>query len=140
MDGDFHPLIVNSVILFDGECNFCNAGVDFVIRNDRGASFQFAAIQSDAVRDLLQRAGISPDTLETVILWEDGQVYTSSTAVLRIVRNLRFPWCLLSVLIMVPLKLREAVYVWVARHRYRWFGKRNSCRLPNPEERARFLE
>jgi predicted DCC family thiol-disulfide oxidoreductase YuxK len=131
---------VKSVILFDGVCNLCNASVDFVIRNDPTAHFQFAAMQSDAGYQLLKQTGISPDGLAAVVLWEAGQVYTASTAALRIARKLRFPWPLFYVFTLVPPGLRNAVYIWVARNRYRWFGKRDTCRLPNPDERARFLE
>ena len=131
---------VKSVILFDGVCNLCNASVDFIIRNDPRAYFQFAALQSQAGQRLLAQAGISTDRLEAVLLWENGQLYSASTAALHIARRLRFPWLLFYAFMLVSSAVRDAIYLWVARNRYRWFGRRDTCRLPTPAERARFLD
>jgi predicted DCC family thiol-disulfide oxidoreductase YuxK len=139
------------VVLFDGTCNLCDGVVHFVIDHERGSSLMFAALQSDAGKALLERAG-SPDLArhllagatgegdpDSIALVEDGRVYTYSAAALRLTRHMRWPWSWLSVFLVVPPFIRDAVYRWVARHRYRWFGKTESCRVPTPELRARFL-
>jgi predicted DCC family thiol-disulfide oxidoreductase YuxK len=124
------------VVLFDGICNLCNGAVRFIIARDPAAHFRLAALQSEAARRLW---GEDPP-VESIVLVEAGVTYTKSTAVLRIVRGLRFPWPLLSAFMVVPRRLRDAIYDWIARHRYRWFGKREVCMLPTPEIRGRFLE
>ncbi len=129
---------VTRIVFFDGVCTLCNAAVDFILRNDSAGRFHFASLQSP-VWQRLHPQGEAPG-LDTLVLWQEGRVYTASTAVLRIAAALRFPWKLLSVFLLVPPFVRDAVYRWVARHRYRWFGKRDTCRMPSPEERARFLD
>lgn len=126
-----------AVILFDGVCNLCNAWVDFVVRHDEEGRFRFAPLQSDVARDLLK--GAPADLPDSIVLVEGHSVWTRSTAALRVARALGLPWSLAWAFIVVPPALRDAVYDWVARNRYRWFGKRETCRVPTPEERARFL-
>ncbi len=130
----------SAIVLFDGVCNLCNSTVQFVLRRDRRQRFLFAPLQSEKGRDLLQRHGLSPDFLDSFVLVEQGRVFTSSSAALRIARGLPGLWPLLYAFIAVPRFLRDAVYRWIARNRYRWFGRRDSCRIPTPEERSRFLE
>ncbi len=128
------------LVLFDGVCNLCNGFVQFVIERDPAARFQFGALQSDAAQRLLASAGCSsPETPETVVLLEDGRVFTRSTAALRIVRRLSFPWPLAYGFILIPRPLRDAIYDSVARRRYRWFGRREQCMMPTPELQRRFL-
>lgn len=127
------------VVLFDGVCKFCNAGVNFVIDRDARKRLRFAPLQSEVGRDLVRRCGLQDKYLETVVLVEGGRCYTRSTAALRIARFLRFPWPLLSVFVFLPSAVRDAAYSLLARNRYRWFGKLDSCRLPTPELRERFL-
>jgi predicted DCC family thiol-disulfide oxidoreductase YuxK len=124
------------VVLFDGVCNLCNGAVQFIIRRDPHARFQFAALQSESAAKLL-RAG---PTLDSIVLVEGDRVFTRSAAALRIARGLRFPWPLLSIFWLVPGPLRDLIYDWVASHRYAWFGKRDSCMLPSPELRQRFMD
>jgi len=128
-----------AVILFDGVCNLCNAAVTFVIDRDPEGSFQFAPLQSGAAEELLGRYGVAVGRLESIVLIEDGHAYTHSAAALRIARRLKGPWPLLYPAIFLPRPLRDRVYAWVAANRYRWFGKRDACRLPTPELRKRFL-
>jgi predicted DCC family thiol-disulfide oxidoreductase YuxK len=133
-----------STILFDGVCNLCNGLVQFIIRNDARGRFRFVALQSELGQTLLAAHGqpataaqlASPDS---VVLLEDGQLYSHSTAVLRIARHLDGPWRLAAVGRLLPQRWRDAAYRFVARHRYRWFGRQESCLLPTPELRARFL-
>jgi|ERR1051326_2349917 predicted DCC family thiol-disulfide oxidoreductase YuxK len=129
-----------AVVLFDGICNFCDWSVDFVIDRDPAGYFRFAALQSNAARPLLARCGLPAEHLGNIVLFEDGVCYGRSTAALRIVRRLSAPWPLLYALIIVPRPLRDALYDWFGRNRYRWFGKRDVCRAPSPETRERFLE
>jgi predicted DCC family thiol-disulfide oxidoreductase YuxK len=128
-------------ILFDGVCNLCNGFVQFVIRHDRAGHFHFAALQSEAARALLARHGqpLPAPEPDSVVLVENGQVYTHSEAVLRIAGRLGGLWPVLSAGRVLPRFLRDAVYRWVARHRYQWFGRQESCLLPTPELKARFL-
>jgi len=127
------------VVLFDGVCNLCNGSVQFIIAHDPHANFRFAALQSDAAQRLLRESGARGPLPDSVILVAQGQVYTRSSAALRIVRRLAFPWPLLYAFIVVPSPLRDIAYDFIARNRYKWFGKRESCMLPTPELRTRFL-
>ncbi|HEV2984313.1 MAG TPA: thiol-disulfide oxidoreductase DCC family protein [Vicinamibacterales bacterium] len=129
--------MVRAVLLFDGVCTLCNGFVQFVIQRDPAGRFQFATLQSDAARRLLQAA---PQPLpDTLVLVENGRVFLRSTAALRVARGLKFPWPLAFVLVVVPRPLRDWVYDILARNRYRWFGRRDVCMVPTPELRARFL-
>ena len=130
-----HPLI-----LFDGVCNLCNGFVQFVIERDRDGRFQFGALQSAAARRVLDQhcaAGPLPDS---VVLVEEGSLFTGSTAALRIVRRLRSPWPLAAFMLVIPRPLRDWLYAGVARRRYRWFGKREHCMVPTPGLRSRFID
>jgi predicted DCC family thiol-disulfide oxidoreductase YuxK len=127
------------VMLFDGVCNLCNGAVQFVIRHDAVGDIKFASLQSESAAHLLEPFGINPSSLQTVVLLEDGRMYTKSDAALRVARALRAPWPWLYPLIYVPSPIRNFVYDMIARNRYRWFGKQDSCWVPTPELRARFL-
>lgn len=127
------------VVLFDGVCNFCDASVQFIIRNDPAGKFRFAPLQSAFAREILQKNGLNPEVFDSVLLVENGKVYQKSAAALRIARKLRRLWPVLYVFIIVPPFIRNAVYDFIARNRYRWFGKKDACMLPTPEIRSRFL-
>jgi predicted DCC family thiol-disulfide oxidoreductase YuxK len=133
----------HATILFDGVCNFCNASINFVMDHDAKGYFRFASLQS-RIAERLQPPGGSPHEVsgspDSIVLLEAGIVYKRSTAVLRIARQLSWPWSLLYVFILVPRPIRDYAYRWVAANRYRWFGKSDTCRLPTPELRDRFLE
>jgi predicted DCC family thiol-disulfide oxidoreductase YuxK len=130
-----------ATILFDGVCNLCNGLVQFVIERDPAARFRFGALQSEGAQRLLASVGrSSPAAPETFVLFEDNRVFTRSTAALRIVRRLPFPWPLAYGFILIPRTLRDAIYDWTARHRYRWFGRRDQCLLPTQERRRRFID
>ena len=131
-----------ATILFDGVCNLCNGFVQRVIRHDARARFQFAALQSDTSRALLAAHGATAlihGGPESVVLIKDGKLYSHSTAVLRIAGQLGGPWPLLQAGWLLPRPLRDALYRFVARHRYRWFGRQESCWLPAPELKSRFV-
>lgn len=129
------------VILFDGHCNLCNVAVDFVLRREAVPEVRFASLQSEAGRALLAAHGVAaPDgDPDTIVLVDDGAVWTHSDAALRMARRLRLPWRALGWLTWVPRALRDGVYRWVARNRYRWFGRSETCRVATPAEKARFL-
>jgi predicted DCC family thiol-disulfide oxidoreductase YuxK len=127
-----------AVILFDGVCNLCNGFVQFVIKRDNVAYFSFAALQSDYAQQKLD-ADLVDKNLSSVILMENGIVYTQSTAALRILKQMSGLYPLLYAFIIVPSFIRDAVYKWVARNRYKWFGKTEYCMVPTPELKARFI-
>jgi predicted DCC family thiol-disulfide oxidoreductase YuxK len=132
------------IVLFDGVCNLCNAAVNFILDHERSGELRFASLQSDAARALLAEHGAPVEQLgqgdpDTMVLLEGGRLFDRSAAALRIARRLRWPWRALAVFLIVPRPLRDLVYRFVARNRYRWFGKSDACRMPSPELRARFL-
>lgn len=125
--------------MFDGVCNFCDRSVQFVMKRDPEAKFTFASLQSGAGKRVKEYYKIDP-SLDSMILVEEGTYYTKSTAALKICKNLKGLWKVFSVLLVIPKPIRDFFYNIVARNRYKWFGKRESCKLPSPEERSRFLE
>lgn len=136
MSDSDHP-----ILLYDGVCNLCNGVTQFVIRRDPApGKFRFAALQSDAGRALLRKHGLPEDSLDTFVMVEKGRAYLRSTAGLHVLRGLGFPWSVAYPLILVPRALRDAVYDWIARNRYSWFGRQESCVVPTPEIRSRFLQ
>lgn len=127
------------VVVFDGVCNFCNSSVGFIIHRDRKAKFLFAPLQSEVAGQLLAGAGAPnplPDSMAVVM---NGRAYFRSAAAIRIAAGLRFPWPLLAVFWVIPWFIRDCVYDFIARRRYRWFGKREACMVPSPDVAARFL-
>ncbi len=127
------------VIFFDGVCNLCNSAVDFIIKRDSKGTFKFSSLQSPEAQKLLKSVNLDQEELTTMILLKQGQVYTRSDAALEIARNLDGVWPLLYGLKVVPKFIRNGVYQWISRNRYRWFGKRDTCRIPTDQEKQRFL-
>ena len=130
-----------ATILFDGVCNLCNGFVQFIIKHDPNGRFRFASLQSEVGRQLLAAHGITTVSAdpESVLLVANGKVYSHSTAVLRILRKLGGMWSLLYAGMLLPRFARDAAYRFVARNRYRWFGREEACMLPTPELAQRFL-
>jgi predicted DCC family thiol-disulfide oxidoreductase YuxK len=131
-------LQVTDTVIFDGVCNLCARSVQFILRHESEPRFQFTPVQSAAGARLLAAHGHSVEDVHTFVLVSEGKVYTRSTAALRIAKHFRGAWQLLRVLWIVPRPLRDALYDFVARNRYSWFGKSDSCLVPTPELRARF--
>jgi predicted DCC family thiol-disulfide oxidoreductase YuxK len=131
---------VKSIVLFDGICNFCNSSVNFIIKHDNKNRFMFASLQSDTGKKLLNSFGLESENLKTIILVEGEKYYTKTTAALRIAKELRGAWKLFYVFIIIPPFVRNIFYNIISKYRYRWFGKRDSCRLPTPEEKEKFLK
>jgi predicted DCC family thiol-disulfide oxidoreductase YuxK len=140
---DGHP-----IVFFDGVCALCNGFVDYVMARDRRGRFRIAALQGETAREKgaleaqpppRRDAGDEADALRSLLLWDAGRWHRKSDAALRILAGLGGAWGLARVLIWVPRFARDAVYDFVARNRYRWFGKKESCRMPTIAERERFL-
>ena len=132
--------IQRPVLLFDGVCNLCHASIRAIVRLDGEGEILFAPLQSGVGRELLERHGLAADYFDSVVLLEDGEAYTKSTAVLRVCRHLDGPVPLVYPLIYLPERLRDAVYDFVAEYRYRVFGKKDECSVPEEHVRERFLE
>jgi predicted DCC family thiol-disulfide oxidoreductase YuxK len=128
------------VILFDGVCNLCTGSVRFVIERDSRKQFRFASLQSPVAEKLLGPQRNEADRLESVVLVVGERIYRKSSAALLIARRLDGLWPLLSVLLAIPRPVRDAVYDWIGRRRYRMFGKRDVCWTPQPELADRFLD
>lgn len=128
-----------SIILFDGVCNLCNGFVNFLIPRDEENRFQFGSLQSDKVKELLKQYHYSSDNISTVLLIENRQLYSQSTAVLRIARKMNGAWPLLYGFMIIPRPIRDFLYNLIARNRYSLFGKKDSCMMPTPEWRAKFI-
>lgn len=128
------------IVLFDGVCGLCNATVDFLLGRKGADSFRFAALQSEAGQALLKQHDLPSDYLDSVVFVDEDGAWLRTDGVLRIARRMGFPYALLYGLIAVPAFLRDALYQVICNYRYRMFGKRETCRLPSPAERARFLE
>ncbi len=127
------------LLLFDGVCNLCNGFVQWVIIRDHKGVFKFAALQSEAGQAALQQMGKSTEHFDSVVLVTDQGVLTKSDAAIAVAQGLGGWWSLAVVFKVFPRFLRNAVYDWVARNRYRWFGRTEMCMLPRPEWKNRFL-
>lgn len=131
--------LAKSIIFFDGVCNLCNASIDFVIQRDKKDHFLVGALQEDFSKKILSKFEVRKDYLDSLVLLEEGIIYYKSTAALKIARHLSGLWPALYPLIFLPKFLRDPIYNWIGSNRYRWFGKKNACRLPTPTEKAKFL-
>ena len=129
---------MSAIVMFDGECNFCDASVHFIIKRDPNAYFQFAALQSNAGSELKKKYQI-PEQIDSFILIKDNQVYKYSDGALEVCRHLKGLWKMLYILKVVPRPIRNRVYKYIAKNRYKWFGKKDECMVPSPEVRSRFL-
>ncbi len=127
-----------AILIFDGYCNFCNGFVDFVIKRDPLKNIHFTASQEKTGKKLLKQFKVKK--YESLILVEGDHYSEKSTATLRLLKYLRFPWPLFYVFIIVPTFIRDAIYDIIGKHRYQWFGKRTTCRVPSKEEQSRFLK
>jgi len=129
-----------AIILFDGVCNLCNGSVNFIIDRDRQSYFKFASLQSDEAASLLMTHALPANKLDSIVLIEGGRPYFRSTAALRVARKLSGGWPLFYIFMVIPPFIRNAIYNLIARNRYKWFGKSDTCRIPTPELKSRFLQ
>ncbi len=128
------------IILFDGVCNVCSGAVQFVIKHDPKHQFRFASLQSELGKQILAENKLNTPEVDSIVLWEDGKVSIKSTAALKIARKLNGLWPSLYGFMIIPAFIRNAVYDWVARNRYQWFGKKETCWIPTKELSALFLD
>ena len=131
---------VDSVVIFDGVCNLCAHSVTFILAHERDQAIRFAAAQSPAGCELLSKLRFDPKNITTFVFIKNGKVFVRSDAALEIARHLRLPWRMLGVVQVVPRVLRDWLYDVVARNRYRWFGRLESCIVPTAELRTRFID
>jgi predicted DCC family thiol-disulfide oxidoreductase YuxK len=128
------------IVLYDGVCNLCDGAIRFILPRDRAARFRFAQLQGEFARSLLAGAGLpAVDPPESIVLHENGRTWSGSTAMLRVFLGLGWPWKALGALLLVPRPIRDLVYRWIARNRYRWFGRAESCLMPRAEWKSRFI-
>ncbi len=135
MNEQDHP-----VILFDGVCNLCNASVQYVIKHDRKKLFRFASLQSSFGQKVLEQNNLPADLFNSFILFENNIIYNRSTAALMVAKRLSGFMKLLYGFIIIPKFIRDAVYNFIARNRYKWFGKKEACWLPTPELKNLFID
>ena len=129
------------IILFDGVCNLCNNAVLKVIRYDRNNVFLFSALQSKKGKEIINHLGIDISKIDSIILYEPGISYDiKSTAALKVMQDFTGIWNLSSILLLLPEGFRNLIYDYIARNRYKWFGKKESCMIPTPELNAKFLD
>lgn len=130
----------DGLMLFDGFCNFCSTSVNLALALDRRGAIRFCPIQSPLGRALAERHGLDPDDPATFVIFDHGAPKLRSTAALALAARLPAPWRQLAAAAgLVPRTWRDGLYDWVAANRYRRFGRRTTCRLPTPAERARFV-
>ena len=132
-------MINQPIILFDGVCNFCNSTVNIVIRKDKKKLIKFSALQSNTGKELLLQYGLPVDKLNSFVFIENGKAYTKSTGALIVCKYLSGVWPLLYGFIIVPSFVRNVVYDFIAKNRYKWFGVQQQCMIPTPEVKERFL-
>ena len=128
------------VILFDGVCNYCNSIVNFIIRQDKEKKFVFAPLQSNAGKQILDKHNLPRTDFDSFVLIDDNKPYLRSSASLQVFKKLPWYWKWTQIFWIVPPFLRDAVYNVIARNRYKWFGKKESCMIPTPEIKMRFLD
>ncbi|RED49415.1 thiol-disulfide oxidoreductase DCC family protein [Seonamhaeicola aphaedonensis] len=128
------------LILFDGVCNLCNSAVQYVIKHDKKDLFLFAPLQSDIGQNIIKHYNIDSNTIDSILLYtpEQGITY-KSTAALKVAKQLGFPRNLAAIFFIIPTVLRNWVYDYIARNRYKWYGKKEACMIPTPELKRKFL-
>ena len=132
----------NKIILYDGVCNMCDSTVQFILNRDQKKEIYYAGLQSAAAKQLLNGYGvkINNEQLGTVYYLKNGKVYTKSTAILKVSAELKGAWPLMAIFLIVPKFIRDGVYDFIAKNRYKWFGRKDYCVLPSAEERSHFLD
>ncbi|NIK91803.1 thiol-disulfide oxidoreductase DCC family protein [Mangrovimonas sp. CR14] len=129
------------LILFDGVCNLCDSSIQFIIKHDKHNTFLFTPLQSELSQSIIEQFGIDTQKIDSIILFRKNEgVFYKSTAALKIASKLKFPINILASFIILPKLIRDTVYDFIARNRYTWFGKKESCMIPTPELKAKFIE
>ncbi|MGE0637170.1 MAG: thiol-disulfide oxidoreductase DCC family protein [Bacteroidia bacterium] len=130
----------NPIILFDGVCNLCNASVQFIIKHDKKGVFRFASLQSEFGKSIVNKFNLADKNIDSVMLFENNTVQLKSEAALRIAKRMGGIYSILFAFIIIPRFIRDSIYDYIARNRYRWFGKQESCMIPTPELKKLFIE
>lgn len=128
-----------SIVLFDGVCNFCNSSINKIIKYDKKNRFKFAALQSETGKKLVEKHSIDPSKTDSIILIENDVAYIKSTAILKISKHMSGLYPLTYGFIIIPTFIRNVVYDFIARNRYKWWGKKDSCMIPTAEVKAKFI-
>ncbi|PJZ54662.1 thiol-disulfide oxidoreductase DCC family protein [Leptospira adleri] len=128
------------IVFFDGVCNLCNGTVLFFLDHNPKGNLSFASLQSEAAANILGKKILPDQSPSSVLFLEEGVLYEKSTAVLKIAKHLSFPWNFVPIFGWIPSFFRDLLYDWIARNRYRWFGRSEACRIPSPELKKRFLD
>jgi len=137
------PLPLNHsvpIVLFDGVCNLCNASVDLILKYDKKKTMKFASLQSNIGAQLILKYKLNQIGLTTIVFIDSGKAYTHSTAILKIAGHMGGLWPAAAIFFIFPKFFRDYIYKIISKNRYRWFGKRDTCRLPSSAERKRFIE
>ena len=127
------------VLVFDGVCVLCSRWVHFILKHDREARIRLAPMQSHAGRERLAKFGLDPDDPLSLLYVIDGRGYQDSDAILRVLTSFGGVWRAAAFLRVIPRFVRDPLYRWLARNRYRWFGRADRCLVPAPDQAARFL-
>lgn len=133
-------MIPDRVILFDGVCNLCNGLVQFIINRDTGKIFSFGSLQSNGGQEILRSKSLPLDNFDSFVYVRDKEVFVKSTGALEVLKDLGGMWKFLYVFIVIPRSIRDYIYGLIAKHRYSFFGKQESCMLPTPDLQSRFLK
>ena len=128
------------ILLFDGVCNLCHSAVHFIFDHEKAPILRFASLQSAEGQQLLKDHNLPTTYTDSLVLIDRHHAYTHSEAALRVARYLKTPFALGQVARLIPRHIRDLVYLWIAKNRYQWFGKKDQCLLPTPERKARFLD
>ncbi|WP_411895176.1 thiol-disulfide oxidoreductase DCC family protein [Winogradskyella sp. A2] len=130
------------VILFDGVCNLCNSSVLYVIKRDKKNKFLFAPLQSEIGNEIIEEFKIDTKKTDSILLFDpiNHKIYHKSSAALRIANQLNYPTKLLSIFFIIPTVLRDLVYNYIAKNRYKWFGRKDACMIPTPDLQAKFMK
>lgn len=131
---------INKIVLFDGVCNLCSGSVQFILKRDSKNQFRFGSLQGAFGQEVLRKYSLPTDQFNSFMLLEGDTLYTRSTGALRMLKHIGGGWSLLYAFIIVPKPIRDAVYHFIAKNRYKWFGKKEACWLPRPEWKSRFLD
>ncbi|MFB9052218.1 thiol-disulfide oxidoreductase DCC family protein [Formosa undariae] len=129
------------LILFDGVCNLCDNSVQFVIRHDKNNNFKFTTLQGETAKPILESFKIDTTTTDSILLYTpDRKLYTKSSAALRIATQLNFPINVLGIFLIVPKGIRDVIYDYIAKNRYRWYGRKDDCMIPTKALKSKFFE
>lgn len=127
------------IVFFDGVCNLCNTSIQRILKQERKPIFKFAPLQWEEAQKIMSSKGLDPAKMDSILLLKNGKIYQKSRAIFRIAHTLKFPYPLLYIFWIIPYPIRDFFYDIIARNRYKWWGQKEACMLPQPEWKDRFL-